>query len=474
MAFFNRTAEIQFLCTQAQQGGAALVVLYGRRRTGKTALLKQFAKDRRAIFFVADQSSLADQLAGFSAAAFRALGEDGLSETIFPSWDAAFRYLASRAKTPLLVVLDEFSYLCESDPALPSVLQRLWDAELKETRLQLVLCGSFVSFMEQEVLGARNPLYGRRTGSWLLQPLGFRDSRLFVPSLSLEEAVGVYGILGGIPAYLERWNSEVDVRENLLRLILRRGAPLRDEPRFLMMEEVRDPRIYFSICRAVALGCTTPNEIAQSAGLTDRGVVSRYLDTLRSLRLIERRVPATERNPERTRRGHYRLADPLSRFWFRFVLPNISPLEAGDPDQVYDSKVSPYLEQHLSLTFEAMAEEHCWAMMRTGRLPWCDRIGGWWSQGEEVDVVGVSDGERRLLMGECKWSVRAVGIDVLEALQAKTHRVVQDLERAPTEIRYVLWSRSGFTPALQQRAEQEGVLLCGLTEMAGETSSICL
>jgi AAA+ ATPase superfamily predicted ATPase len=469
MAFHNRTEELAFLAEQARDDRAALVVVYGRRRTGKTALLRHFAQSRRSVLFVADAASRADQLASFAQVAFQALGEPSLDGTTFPSWEAALRFVASRAtREPLFVVLDEFPYLCTAEPSLPSVLQRLWDAELRKTRLHLVLCGSYVSFMERDVLGAKNPLYGRRTGEFLLTPLRFRDARLFFHHRTPVDQVTAYGILGGIPAYLERFDSGRSIRDNVVTTILSRGAPLYNEPRFLLMEELREPQTYFSVCRAVAFGRTTPNEIAQAAGVADRGIVSRYLETLRELRVLERRTPASERNPERTRRGRYRLADPFFRFWFRFVLPNRSALEAGDPAQVWTSKVAPQLEQHVSSAFEEACEQHLWSLNREGRLPAeYDRIGGWWRTGEEIDLVAVADGGD-LLLGECKWSIRQVGTDVLDALVAKTAAVLEDIPGRQKRARYALWSRAGFTPDLRERARREKVLLFDLASMLGD------
>ncbi len=461
MPFHDRQDELAFLAAQARDDRAALVVLYGRRRTGKTSLLRQFARDRASVLFVADQSSRADQLAAFSAAVFQGLGEAGLEGTTFPTWEAALRFLGGRAREkPLLVALDEFSHLCDADPSLPSVLQRLWDAELQESRLHLVLCGSYVSFMEREVLAAKNPLYGRRTGDWLLEPFGVVESGLFHPDLPPDARIQVYGILGGMPAWLERWDPSRPVEENLFDLILRKGAPLRDEPRFLLMEELRDPRVYFSLCRAVACGATSPNEIAQAAGLPDRGATSRYLETLRNLRVLERSVPVTERSPERTRRGHYRLADPLFRFWFRFVLPNTSALEAGDPEGVLRTRVLPHLDQHVAPAFEDAARQHLWRLVRARRAPAAyDRVGAWWRAGAEVDVVAVTESDQALLLGEVKWSRNPLGLDVLERLVARTDAVAADLERPPREVRYALWTRSGFTPDLERRARAEKVLL---------------
>jgi AAA+ ATPase superfamily predicted ATPase len=465
VTFFNRTDELRFLAGQAREDRAALVVLYGRRRTGKTSLLKHFANGRRSVLFVADQQSRADQLAAFSRVALAALGEPGLEDTTFPSWEAALRFLGSRAReTSLFVVMDEFGYLCESDPGLPSILQRLWDAELRDTRLHLVLCGSYVSFMEREILAAKNPLYGRRTGEWLLQPFSFRDARAFFPDRPVDEQVTLYGILGGIPAYLERFDPARSIADNVVDGILSKGAPLYNEPRFLMMEELRDPHIYFSICRAVAFGRTTPNEIAQGAGLPDRGATSRYLETLREMRVLERRTPVTERNPERTRRGQWRLCDPYFRFWFRFVLPNRSALEAGDARQVYESRVRPHLDQHVAMAFEEICAQHLRDRNRQGALPArYDRIGGWWRGDGEVDLVAVGD-DGHVLIGECKWSTRPVGTDVFQDLAAKAAAVAADAKA--NDVRFALWSRAGFTAGMKKLATSEGVLLFDLDAVA--------
>ena len=465
--FHNRLRELSFLASQCRADRAAMIVLYGRRRTGKTSLLRHFARDRRVVFFVADMASQRDQLAAFSRVVFQSLGESALADTSFPSWEAALRFVASRAgDEPLLLVLDEFSYLCDSDRPLPSIIQRLWDSELRDTRLHLVLCGSYVSFMEREVLGVKNPLYGRRTGTWRLDPFGFVEARLFFPDLTVDDQLGFYGVLGGIPAYLERADPSATLEWNIIEAILKRGAPLYDEPRFLFMQELRDPHTYFSICRAVATGHTTPNEIAQSAGLADRGAASRYLQTLRDLHVLDRRVPATERNPERTRRGRYYLQDPLLRFWFRFVLPNVSVLESGDPARVYHSRVAPWLDQHLSRSFEEVCLQRLWTLNNEDRLPArYDRIGGWWRGREEVDVVAVAD-RGELLLGECKLSRKPVGLDVLEALQAKIPKVVADLKRTPSKVQLVLFARAGFTPAVVERAGPEQVILLELTDLA--------
>ena len=356
MPFHDREEELAFLRGHSERPGAGLVVLYGRRRVGKTELLREFAHDRRAVFYVAEMGSAADQRASFSARVFETLGEASLSGTTFPSWEAALRFLADRAaKDRLLVVLDEFPYLVDSDRTLPSILQRAWDGALKRSRIFLVLCGSSVGVMEREILGARNPLYGRRTGQWRLDPMGPREAGLFFRGSPPDGRIEAWAVAGGVPAYLEALAGGKTLRENVLRAVLSRGAPLFDEVRFLLLQELRDPRTYFSLLRAMAAGNTRPNEIAQAAGLADRGVASRYLETLRDLQLVERVYPVTEMRPEKSRKGRYRIADSFVRFWFRFVMPNRSALEAGEAESVYDRKIAPAFEDFVAPAFEEAA-----------------------------------------------------------------------------------------------------------------------
>jgi AAA+ ATPase superfamily predicted ATPase len=472
MDFINREAELEVLERAVGAAPPALFVLYGRRRVGKTALLRRAAEGWRHVFFTADLGSRADQLSSFTACLSQGLGEEELAGVTFPGWEEALRFVAARARRrPLVLVLDEFQHLVAADPSLASVLQRLWDTEIQETFLSLVLCGSYVGFMEREVLGARKPLYGRRTGQLLLQPLLYRDAARFFPSWGSERRMTAASILGGIPAYLRQFDPEADLETNVLRSILGLGAPLFDEPRFLMMEQLREPQIYFSICRAIAHGGGQPNEIAQAAGLVGRGNLAAYLTTLREMRFVERRVPVSVRNPERTRRGLYRLGDPFLRFWFRFVLPQRSSLEAGDAELVWRRKIVPHLAQHVSLAFEQACREHLRELNRRGELPAeYDRVGSWWRGGEEVDAAAVGD-DGPLLLAECKWTSRPLGRDVLLTLEAKAPAVAADLQRTPSRVDLALFSRAGFTPDLEAEAAARGVALFTVEDVLGPAGS---
>lgn len=341
--FVGREAELGVLEDLAGSGQAELFVLYGRRRVGKTELLQRFCEGRRAVSFQAAQVRERDNLRAFRDALRETL-EDPLLEGIeFPDWSTALSYAADRAGDErLVVVLDEFPYLCEGTKGLPSQLQKFWDTRGKRSSLMLVLCGSQVSFMEREVLAERSPLFGRRTGQRRLEPLPPRDALAFLPSWPVTEAVTAYAVLGGMPAYLRRFRDGEDLEANLLREALRPEGYLFDEVDFLLRSELTTPATYGSLLAAVARKPGRLGEIAADVGI-DSTTANKYLSVLRELRLVERDVPVTDPNPLRSRRGVYRIADRFVAFHFRFLQPNLSLIHAGRGQRVFEEAIAPAL-----------------------------------------------------------------------------------------------------------------------------------
>ncbi len=461
--FTNRERELEALEQRYASDRAELFVLYGRRRVGKTELLREFCRDKRHIFYVADLGTEATALAEFTRqiSAFAYDRPDAISP--FASWDAAFEFLVPYANEErLVVVLDEFTYLIQINSAIPSILQRLWDTRLKDTRIMLILCGSYVGMMEQHVLAYRAPLYGRRTGQWKLAPLDFWAAQAFFPRLNAEDKVRAFAVLGGIPAYLVHFQNADDLGTAIAENILRPGVFLYEEPRFLLLEELREPHKYFAILEAIAGGKTRHNEIAQAAGINTSSLRF-YLDTLQEMDLVERVVPATVEKPHKYKRAIYRLKDNFFRFWFRFVYPNRSILEGGDVAYV-QRHVTRFLDEFTTLIFVDISRQYVIRLYLTGRLTWVpERVGAWWDGREEIDVVAINFREGHVLVGECKWSTRPVGMNVLQALMAKAGRL--PLARGQ-EVTYALFSRTGFTHEVQQYAKAGGnVVLVGLEDI---------
>ncbi len=464
--FINRKAELEILSQLYVSDRAELFVLYGRRRVGKTELLRAFCAEKPQLFFIATLSADGEQLATFSQQIWAYTHAETPSGFSFPSWDAAFQALADLPGRPI-VVLDEFTYLISGNKAIPSILQKVWDERLKNSRVMLVLCGSYIGMMETEVLGYQAPLYGRRTHSTLLDPLDLPSAATFFPAYPAEQQFLAWAVLGGMPYYLRTFSDQTNIFSNIRQHILdAQTGELFNEPRLLLMEELREPRNYFSILRAIAQGNTRLNEISQASGVGAVNMVARYLDLLQQMRLVTRRVPATEFQPEKSKRGMYQIDDHFLRFWFRYVQPNQSSLDLGLTEAILNQRVRPDLEHFAAAAFEEASRQHVAWLARQGKIPFLpERIGGWWERESEIDVLAISRTEKQALVGECKWSVNPVGSNVLDDLKQKAQALLREGEI--TQLHYALFSRAGFTPALEARAQAEGIALYGVDEIVG-------
>jgi hypothetical protein len=446
--FVNRVSELTLLEKHHNSVRAELFVLYGRRRVGKTELLAHFCEGKRHVFFVADQLPEQTLRANLSKVMNDAIFGPGQVSAVYNTWDDLFETLARQAQNErLVVVLDEFPYLVTAYPPLASILQRIWDRSLKDSQIMLILNGSYIGMMEETVLGYKAPLYGRRTAQYLLEPLEFFDAQYFFSSYSADDRLRAYAVYGGTPAYLQTIQPEQSLETNILEGILERGSLLYDEVRFVLQQELREPRNYFAVLQAIASGSTRQNAIKQATGLDN---ITPYLDTLQQLHLVERIVPVTETQPHKSRRGLYRLKDNFLRFWFRFILPNRSQLEHGATAMVFETTIHPEMDHFAAGIFEQVCQQYFWRTGLNGELPFIPKqIGGWWQANQEVDLVLL--GEKRIMLVECKWSSRPVGIDILETLEARASAVLA--EAGEKGVFYAICSRSGFMEGLAQRAE---------------------
>lgn len=463
MVFVNRVSELDLLEKRYASGKAEFFVLYGRRRVGKTELLARFCVGKRSVFFVSDLGSEISLRTALSRAVNEVLFGPNQMSAVYSSWEDLFLALAQAAQSErLVVVVDDFPYLVTAHPPLASILQRMWDQNLKNGQIMLILCGSYNGMMEETVLGYQAPLYGRRSGQYLLEPLLFKDARCFFPSFLREDQVRAYAVYGGTPAYLHTIEPKLTLKENILEGILSRGSYLFDEVRFVLQQELREPRNYFAILQAIAGGKTRLNEIKLATGIDG---TTAYLDTLQQLHLIERFVPVTESQPHKSRRGIYRLKDHYLRFWFRYVQPNRSQLERGGTQAVLDSQVLPEIDHFASLTFEEVCQQFFWQIGLSGKLSFTPhKLGNWWNANEEIDLIVM--GERDAILVECKWTNQPVGLELLAELRRKAQVVKPEL--GDRLIHFSLCSRTGFTSQLIADCRQrQDVTLYGLAEIVG-------
>lgn len=445
--FLNRDSELGSLNRAWEAPGAALILVWGRRRTGKTRLLGEWLRGKRAVFYGATEQASSAELRGLSEATRRSLqpaGSDLLANTDFPDWDRALSYLADRAsRERLAVVLDEFPYLADSEPPLPSILQRFWDHDGSRSKLKLVLCGSAQAVME-ELQGEEAPLFGRVDLRLQLKPFDYREAALFTPRLTATERAIAYGVLGGMPVYLDRWDDGVGHRVNLRRLFGDPGSPLVEEGEFVLSSELPEGAGYFRILHAIAAGHRTYGKVKQFADID----IERQLNRLIALGLVERVVPVTE-DPSRTKRAVYRIADNFLNFWFRFVYRNRAEIARGMGRQVVDEDIVPNLSDFMGEPWE----ETCRAFLRSeaaaGRLPVdVSSIGRWWNTDNsiEIDAVGLR-GRTAVLAGSAKWS-RTVS----RAQMLKLARQTEALPSRATQIHLALFARERLDGVRREEA----------------------
>ncbi len=444
MLFLNRTRELSLLDRWWQSNQPELVTLYGRRQIGKTELLVHFLEGKPAIYYYADRQPLADQLNAFSEQVLALVDDPVLRLQPFTSWEAALTYTLRLAeKDRLAIVIDEFSYAVDSDQSLPSVIQRLWDTGRRQgNQAFLVLCTSFTEAVERH-FRVDGPLYQRRTRDLRVEPFTYRDAALFFPEWSPVDRIHAWGIVGGVASYLQALHGQT-IESAVIDNLLDKTAVLYREAEILLAQEVRGigPAVLHGILKAVAHGANEPNQIGQRVGRPVTGV-SGALGYLVDYGLLEKRVPFTVPNPERTRQSRYYLADNYLAFWFRFVLPNRSALEQGQAAYVWQVKVVPQLTTYMGPRFEQLCRQFIRLTPERWRHP-IGKLGVWWRAGAELEIVGHTDG-RVVLAAEAKWTNQPVGLDVLRSLQ----RRVALLPSVVNDCQLVIFSRSGFTAELR-------------------------
>jgi len=455
MRFVNRTEELAFLHTYYEKPGFQFIPLYGRRRVGKTRLVREFIRNKRAIYFLADSVTEGEQLRNLGCEVGEFFGDTILVESGFRDWQQFFRYLKEKAEHERLVmVIDEFPYLVNSNKGVSSIFQKGIDTHLKESNVFLILLGSSIGMMEEEVLFYKAPLYGRRTASLEVREMPFTALAEFFPEADLQQRLEIYGVFGSIPAYIERLEAGGVIQCAINDLILDRGSFLHNEVEFLLREELREPRNYFVILRAIAQGKRKMSEIINDTGF-EKSHLARYLDILRSLRFVDKEIPVTEKYPDKSRLGLYRLHDRFFSFWFKYVFPHRSRLEIGNTDYLL-GKIADTFDQHLAFVYEDVCRELCLDLLKSGRMSF-SAIGRWWQKNEEIDLVALDEDNGTIWFGECKWSVNPVGEDIYRNLRRKTGLVVWGTEKRRE--RFILFSKSGFTDGMRKLALQDEVLL---------------
>jgi len=460
--FHCREQELSTLNKRYQKNTFECMIIYGRRRVGKTSIINEFSKDKPTIFFSALNASAQENLEALSQAIHSYSNPDAVDAPIYPNLDSALSAITELAKKERLIfVIDEYPYLAKADASISSRLQHLIDHVWEKGNLFLILCGSSMSFMENQVLGYESPLYGRRTGQMKIQALTYKEMTAFNPQLTPEQQALVYGITGGIPHYINKLNVQNNIDEALLENLFNTSSYLYEEPENLLKQELREPAVYNSIITAIAGGASRPNEISTKVGI-ESAICAKYLKVLLDLGILTKTTPITEKFGKKT---IYRIEDNFFRFWYRFVPQNISAISSGRFPQIYEQAVKKHIPTYMGLVFEKMCRDYL-LRYETFYPILLSEIGEWWGSDAktkkevQIDIIGTSAENDEYIIGSCKFKNEKIGMDELELLQnyAKVFGKGK-------KYHYYIFSKSGFTPALEEGANNDEVKLIKLEDM---------
>lgn len=458
--FLDRRRELDLLSNLWNSKNAEFLILYGRRRIGKTALLTEWMQrtSKRSLYWVASPTSSALQLRSFSQAIYNFANPNAPAPDTFTyaSWEQAFQQVGTLTeKERLALFVDEFTYLLEVDPGIAGQLQNLWDQLLSRRNLFLCLSGSHLGMMKREFLSYQAPLYGRASAQLHLQPFPFGSTHHFFPKYSPIDRVAIYAIFGGVPAYWERIDPSKSISQNIKSQLLTPNNLLQAEPRLLLQDFVSEPHNYIAILNAISNGAHTVREIVAAAGLPT-GHVTKYLSVLTDTEFVERRIPVTERGPSRA--GRYHITDPYLRFYFRFLAGRQDQLALGIQDQAL-AEISKHMIDFIGkYTWEELCREWTLRAGAAGELPYLpDVVGSAWNAATQVDVVGINSMEKTLILGECKWSTTPNDRrSISDLIEEKAVKIVP--KRGKWKVFFVGFSRAGWTSgavAFQNQTNQQ-------------------
>jgi hypothetical protein len=456
--FVDRVAELDCLEKQYNMNASSMVIVYGRRRVGKTATLSHFLESHKnAIYFLATEESERQNLKAFKdqVAEFT---NNAILKAANVDWLTVFRALIDyKTESKKIIVMDEFQHIGQSNSAFPSIMQKVWDTILKDANIMLILCGSLITSMKAQTLDYDSPLYGRRTAQIRMQQVPFKYYGEFYDGKSQDELLPFYAVTGGVPKYIETFKGYDDIYLAIEQNILNRQSYLYEEPYFLLQKEVTEIGSYFSLIKAIAMGNHKLSEIARYLEIKQTGL-TKYLKVLSDLDLIEREVPVTENNPEKSKSGLYRIKDNYIAFWFKFVYPYRAYLEKGEDKYVLSQIKKGFVQNYASFIYEDVCREKMWELASSDTWDFrFERLGRYWgAKTGEIDIVAIDTVGKNIILGECKYTDTPKGLGVLHKLQEKADEI-KALTGAKN-VCYIIFSKAGFTQGLVDEAQNNNSL----------------
>ena len=463
MRFIGRKNELHTLNTEYNRN-SSFVVIYGRRRVGKTTLIKEFLKNKTAFYYLATEELESQSMKRLANVIARTTKNTLLQKIEFTDWLDLFQLIADyKPEEKKVLVIDEFPYLVRTNSAFPSILQNAWDEFLKDSNVMLILSGSLIGMMQKHVLSYDSPLYGRRTAQMRLTPLPF-TSIYETQNLPFEQAVEQFALTGGVPKYLEFFEDGRPLEEQLKDAVFSKNGFLYEEPNFLLKSEFLTAVNYFSIIKTIADGNHKLGKIASALG-QESSSLTPYLSTLSDLGFIEKRTPITEKNPEKSRKGLYFIADNFLRFWFCYVYPYKGELELDNMQIVLDEIHKDFKEKFVAFAYEDICKDIFAKLCSNNAISFVpSRIGSYWLNDydgdTEIDVMSVDHQNKQVFAGECKYHTKPVDAPVYFALKEKVDNAAEIRKSFPKyNVIYGLFSKSGFTKRMLDIAKENPNIL---------------
>lgn len=446
--FVDRISELKTLEDEYHHSNANFIVIYGRRRVGKTELITTFLKKHDyGLYFLATEESEQQNRNVFRDMVADFIGND-LLKSADVDWISIFNLIVDyKPNEKKIIVIDEFQYIGKSNTAFPSIIQKAWDTVMKNGNIMFIICGSYISLMRSQTLDYGSPLYGRRTAQIRLKQIEFKFYHEFYDNMSNMDLIPFYAITGGVPKYVEMISGYKDVFKAIEQAILNKQSFLYEEPYFLLQKEVTEIGSYFSLIKAIAFGNHKLSDIAANMQIKSTNL-TKYLSVLMDLDLIEREVPITEKNPEKSKSGLYRITDNYMNFWFKFVYPYRSFLEKGEINFVLNKIQEGFIQNYVSYIYEDVAREKMWELNMSNTWGFhFDKLGRYWgSKTGEVDIVAIDSVEDNLIVGECKYTKSKKGLEVFHRLHEKGEVLKKMIDAK--NIDYIIFSSGGFTKGL--------------------------
>ena len=459
--FVDRKNEIEFLNKEYNKKESSLIILYGRRRIGKTSLIKEFGKDKNMIYFLATEESEAQNREMFKNVIASNFNNELLNSTTVDNWEILFKtIIRENSKDKKIIVLDEFQYLGKVNSSFPSIFQKIWDELLKDNNVMVILCGSLINMMEAQTLNYTSPLYGRRTGQIKLKQIPFENySEFFDKKLNEKELIEKYAVTGGIPKYIESFKEDDNIYNEIKNHVINKQSFLYEEPNFLLQNEVSEVGSYFSIIKSIAAGNRKLGNISSNLSVNPTNL-SKYLQTLINLDILEREVPITEANIEKSKKGQYKIKDNFIAFWFQFIYPNKALLEMDKNDIVLKKIKSNFIDNHVSFIYEDICRQKMWSLVAEGRLKFqYNKIGRWWNNTAEIDIVGVNEEENSIICGECKYYTDSKKMEAKIFYNLKEKAKMVDWKNDNRKEMFILFSASGYSEELKRIEKEDEKLI---------------